>query len=189
MPSRIPEGVIVSPLRLARDLLSILLAQRCGIRVAGQFSRLEECVMPASLGVLVWDHEGREAEEGRALARLRTSFPGLRIISINSHTASTDEVVSLVRDLVDYPGPLREQLTRLECEVLLGVASGLRSADIARNMRRSCKTVEKHRANVQRKLGLRHVAQLTAYAIQAGLLKPSTILGPSSPARTRPAGR
>jgi DNA-binding CsgD family transcriptional regulator len=189
MPSRIPEAVIVSPLRLARELLSVLLAQRCGVRVAGQYSRLEDCVLTTSIGVLIWDHPGAGGEETRALARLRASFPRLRTISIDSNTAYTEEVVSLVRGLVDYPGAVREQLTRLECEVLLGVASGLRSADIARRMRRSCKTVEKHRANVQRKLGLRNVAQLTAYAIQSGLLKPTAILANSPLARARPPGR
>jgi DNA-binding NarL/FixJ family response regulator len=69
-----------------------------------------------------------------------------------------------------------EQLTPLEAEVLLAVASGQRNAEIARHMRRSSKTVEKHRANLLRKLGFRNVAQLTAYAIRHGLLNTEAIL-------------
>jgi DNA-binding NarL/FixJ family response regulator len=59
---------------------------------------------------------------------------------------------------------------------MLAVASGKRNASIARRMRRSSKTVEKHRANAMRKLGLRTVAQLTAYAIRHRLLDVCEIL-------------
>jgi DNA-binding NarL/FixJ family response regulator len=45
-------------------------------------------------------------------------------------------------------------------------------------MRRSCKTIEKHRANLLRKLGMRTVAELTAYAIHHGLLRADAILAP-----------
>ena len=69
-------------------------------------------------------------------------------------------------------------LTPLELEVMLAIAAGLRNADVARRMRRSAKTVEKHRANALRKLGFRNVAQLTAYALRHELLDGDSILGP-----------
>jgi DNA-binding NarL/FixJ family response regulator len=64
---------------------------------------------------------------------------------------------------------------------MLAVAAGLRNADIARRMRRSSKTVEKHRANALRKLGFRNVAQLTAYAIRYRLLDMDAILARRAP--------
>jgi DNA-binding NarL/FixJ family response regulator len=190
MPHRTPEALIVCPQRLTRELLGVLLAQQCGLRVAGQFERLEDCRVPASARLLIWDEAGRSTDDhGRALNRLRAAAPALRIVTFNSQSCSLEEFVALVRGFIEWPGPVREQLTRPECEVLLGVAGGLRNSDIARRLRRSSKTVEKHRANLQRKLGLRNVAQLTAFAIQAGLLPADAILSGPQLARYRPAAR
>lgn len=186
MPSRSAEALIVSPQRLTRDLLSLLLAQRCGLRIAGQFAKLEDCTVTPATRMVIWDHSQPATEaEARISGRLRTTSPALRIVSIDASTASAEEVVALVRGFVELPGTVREQLTRLECEVLIAVASGLRNADIARRMRRSSKTVEKHRANAQRKLGLRNVAQLTAFAIQNGLLRADSILATAAASKGR----
>jgi DNA-binding NarL/FixJ family response regulator len=189
MPSRSAEALIVCAQRLTGELLCVLLAQYCGVRVAGRYSRLEDCRVPASVRLLLLDHEGQESvEKSRVISRLRASSPELRIVSFDSQNTTIDEMVALVRGFVDLPAAVRDRLTRLECEVLLGVAAGMRNADIARRMRRSSKTVEKHRANLQRKLGLRNVAQLTAFAIQAGMLRPEAILTPAA-ARSRPPNR
>ena len=56
-----------------------------------------------------------------------------------------------------------------ECQVLALLAEGHRSNEIARALRISVNTVEAHRRNIMRKLGLHTVAQLTKYAIRAGL--------------------
>ena len=168
----------------------MLLAQRCGLRIAGNYPRLEDCPAVTSASVLIWDQpEAPDDEESRVATRLRTASPQLRIISIDATTASAESVVSLVRDFIELPGSVGGRLTRLECEVLLAVASGLRNADIARRMRRSSKTVEKHRANAQRKLGLRNVAQLTAFAILNGMLPPDAILASTPAAKGRTGNR
>ncbi|MFO1427954.1 MAG: LuxR C-terminal-related transcriptional regulator [Steroidobacteraceae bacterium] len=73
-------------------------------------------------------------------------------------------------------------LTRHELTVLVEVARGYRTAEIARALRRSPKTVEKHRTNLQRKLGLRGVAQVTAYAILHRLVEPEDVLSADRPA-------
>lgn len=61
-------------------------------------------------------------------------------------------------------------LGRRELDVLRYVAKGLRSADIARKMTIQPATVDAHRANIKKKLGLHSTAQLTRYAIRKGLL-------------------
>jgi DNA-binding CsgD family transcriptional regulator len=190
MPSRSTEAIVVSPLRLTRELLCMLLAQRCGLRIAGQYSRLEDCIVPPTVRILVWDQPGQSAgEQGKVASRLRGLAPQLRIVSIDASIASAEGIVTLVRGFLELPDAVRERLTRLECEVLLAVASGLRNADIARRMRRSSKTVEKHRANAQRKLGLRNVAQLTAFAIQNGLLRTDAILAATPAGKPRMGNR
>lgn len=52
------------------------------------------------------------------------------------------------------------------------VAEGYSSREIATDLFISVKTVDRHRANVLQKLGLRDRLALTRYAIRAGLIEP-----------------
>jgi DNA-binding NarL/FixJ family response regulator len=63
-------------------------------------------------------------------------------------------------------------LTERENEVLKLIAEGMSSKEIARALTISVKTVERHRANILAKLGMRDRTQLTRYAIRAGLVEP-----------------
>ena len=68
--------------------------------------------------------------------------------------------------------PTFDEVTALgsrERQVLALLADGKRSSDIAGELRISVATVEAHRRNIMRKLGLHTVAELTKYAIRAGL--------------------
>ena len=61
------------------------------------------------------------------------------------------------------------QLGSREREVLQLVAEGKTSAETAKEMHISTKTVETHRRNIVQKLGLHGTAELTKYAIREGL--------------------
>jgi two-component system NarL family response regulator len=63
-------------------------------------------------------------------------------------------------------------LGRREREVLRLIAEGKRSSEIAGQMHISLATVEVHRRNIMRKLGVRTVAELTRRAIRDGLVSP-----------------
>jgi DNA-binding NarL/FixJ family response regulator len=63
-------------------------------------------------------------------------------------------------------------LTPREEEILKLVAEGHSSKAIADTLVISVKTVERHRANMLQKLGMRDRLQLTRYAIRAGLIEP-----------------
>ncbi|MBB3043295.1 response regulator [Nocardioides sp. LMS-CY] len=63
-------------------------------------------------------------------------------------------------------------LTEREDQVLKLIAEGSSSREIARALTISIKTVERHRANILAKLGMRDRTQLTRYAIRAGLIEP-----------------
>jgi DNA-binding NarL/FixJ family response regulator len=69
----------------------------------------------------------------------------------------------------DLPAKL---LTPREDEVLKLIAEGHSSKDIADTLVISLKTVERHRANILQKLGMRDRTELTRYAIRAGLIEP-----------------
>lgn len=62
-----------------------------------------------------------------------------------------------------------ETLTARERQVLKMVANGNRNKDIACNLSISVKTVEKHRANLMKKLNLHSASSLTAFAIEKRL--------------------
>jgi DNA-binding NarL/FixJ family response regulator len=61
-------------------------------------------------------------------------------------------------------------LTRREREVLIGVASGRTSREIAGQLGLSTRTVESYREALVRKLEIPTVAGLTKFALDAGLL-------------------
>ncbi len=61
-----------------------------------------------------------------------------------------------------------EILSEREREVMILIATGLRTREIADKLSVSYKTVEKHRTNLMRKLGLRTAAAVAAYAISNG---------------------
>jgi len=63
-------------------------------------------------------------------------------------------------------------ITDREEEILKLVAEGHTSKEIADLLFISVKTVERHRANLLQKLGLKERLELTRYAIRAGLIEP-----------------
>jgi DNA-binding NarL/FixJ family response regulator len=74
---------------------------------------------------------------------------------------------------VSFSGPrptLEVPLTQREQEIARLVAAGQMSKEIAAKLNLSVRTVEKHRANIMEKVGVREVASLTRWCIQAGLV-------------------
>jgi len=67
-----------------------------------------------------------------------------------------------------------ETVTQREREVLKLLAEGYTNKDIGSFLHISVKTVEKHRSNLIHKLDIHNVAQLTAYAIDKGLVDSKT---------------
>jgi DNA-binding NarL/FixJ family response regulator len=62
-------------------------------------------------------------------------------------------------------------LSPREREILKLIAEGYKNKEIAADLCISLKTVEKHRANLMKKLDLHNAAALTAYAIEQGLVE------------------
>jgi DNA-binding NarL/FixJ family response regulator len=83
-------------------------------------------------------------------------------------------ITALIKDFLTHAhegGPDRENpLTPREEEVTKLIAEGHTSKEIAALLVLSEKTVERHRANILEKLGLRDRVDLTRYAIRRGLI-------------------
>jgi two-component system nitrate/nitrite response regulator NarL len=65
----------------------------------------------------------------------------------------------------------REALTGREQTVLLQLAQGKSNKDVATELEISVRTVETHRKNIKRKLGISSTAGLTRYAMEHGMLQ------------------
>ncbi|WP_336097325.1 response regulator transcription factor [Roseovarius sp. CH_XMU1461] len=66
---------------------------------------------------------------------------------------------------------VREQLTNREQTILLQLAQGRSNKDVALALDISVRTVETHRKNIKRKLGISSTAGLTRYALEHGVLQ------------------
>lgn len=108
------------------------------------------------------------------------------IVSRGGRYFSSDAFSPLQRGVT--PGTRRQlglgtHVTRRENEILALLAGGDTSKEIARQLHLSVLTVETHRANLMKKLGVRNVAGLVVYAVQSGLYPPQ--LATSLPARPK----
>ncbi len=65
----------------------------------------------------------------------------------------------------------REALTSREQTILLELAQGQSNKDVANTLNISVRTVETHRKNIKRKLGISSTAGLTRYALEHGVLQ------------------
>ena len=95
----------------------------------------------------------------------------IRAVAADQGYFSPEIAAALVSEVRD--GSLAGEalpLARREREVLRLIAEGLRSPGIAEKLHVSLATVEVHRRNIMRKLGLRTVAELTKHAIREGIV-------------------
>lgn len=84
------------------------------------------------------------------------------------HPPGAEETLRRVAERGGRP----DALTARELEVLKLVAEGHTTRQIAETLVVSQKTVDRHRANVIEKLGMRDRVDLTRYAIRRGLIEP-----------------
>ena len=96
-----------------------------------------------------------------------------RINSISVRIASI-VIKDYVRHLTEADFSVFSFLTIRQREVLQLLAEGKDTNEIASLLQVSVKTVETHRRNVMNKLGVHSVAELTKYAIRAGLTSPES---------------
>ena len=99
---------------------------------------------------------------------------------VNCVRAGADDVV-LRRDIGSVADNINaalhvrrplERLTARQLEVLRLVAEGLTTPQIAARLKLSVKTIETHRSEVMKRLGVHDVVQLVRFAVRLGLVAP-----------------
>ena len=149
------------------------------------------------------DHISEAIQQNRpltvdALTQGRLMRSTIRPIASNGHPKRRALVVSrpavepepkAVRAKNDDPGPLKT-LTAREVEILKYIGRGYSTAEIAKALDRSVKTVEWHRVSLGEKLGVNNRVELARIAIGAGLVGLDDSPQPkdgSKPAAPKPA--
>jgi DNA-binding NarL/FixJ family response regulator len=138
--------------------------------------------------VVISDDLSPQFGAAAALHLLRTLRPATPLIVVSDSLdgkstvacvrAGAEDVVvkaniSRLPDSISHAVSIRRPLHRLtprQIEVLRMVAEGHRTRDIASALKLSVKTVESHRGEVMKRLGLHDVVSLVRYAARVGLI-------------------
>lgn len=106
-------------------------------------------------------------EEENLVRAVREAVDGRRYLSPPVTERAIDAYVEQTRSAHLDP---HETLTAREREVLQLAAEGKTSPEIAARLHISQRTVENHRANLMRKLGMKNQSELIRYAVRRGLI-------------------
>ncbi len=114
-----------------------------------------------------------EAEYAQKLRKSGASGYALKSISINALLTAINSVYQggtyvspeILPHLINPPPPLTDR----EIDVLCDIFDGLTDKEIARDLEISVRTVETHKQNIKRKLGIHTTAGLTLYAFKNGI--------------------
>jgi DNA-binding NarL/FixJ family response regulator len=136
---------------------------RLPVLVLSMYPEDQYAVRTLMAGASGYIHKGSPPDE--LVAAIRTVAAGRRHI-----TAEVAESLASHVDTVS-PKPPHESLSNREYQVLCLIASGKSVGDIAGELSLSVKTVSTYRSRILEKLGLRHNAEITRYAMQHGLVE------------------
>lgn len=92
-------------------------------------------------------------------------------IAIDQIMAGHQYLCTGAKGSLEPSGDVREALTSREQTILLQLAQGKSNKEVAIALNISVRTVETHRKNIKRKLGISSTAGLTRYALEHGVLQ------------------
>jgi len=163
-------------------VLDVAMPRMTGLQAARELSRLR--TPPRVLILSMYDNEQyffealKVGASGYVLKSVvdqelvEACHAALRGETFRYPSAASTLIRSYLQRLQRGERPRPAVLTAREDEVLKLIAEGNSSKEIAEALTISLKTVERHRANILEKLGMRDRTQLTRYAIRAGLIEP-----------------
>lgn len=177
-------GDAASALELAASLrpdvivMDIHLPDRSGIELAPQLRRAQPGARLVALSAYTDKRYVIEMLRAGALGYVTKSAAGfelvlaIRAVMAGQSYISPEVAGALVSSLHGgEPAPDAARLLgRREVEILKLIAQGQRTPAIAASLQISPATVDAHRRNIMRKLGIHTVADLTRYAIRQGLV-------------------
>jgi two-component system response regulator NreC len=125
---------------------------------------VSECVRIGGSGYIL-----KESPAGHLLTAIREVHRGGSYLSPRLLSRLVDDIRVLGR--APLRQPRLDALTKREVQVLKMLAEGASVKEIASEFELSVKTIEAHKFNLMRKLGIHNKAQLVQYAIQKKIIK------------------
>jgi DNA-binding NarL/FixJ family response regulator len=163
--------LIVSDLQVAgrplRELIEALAKTRSNARVLVLAAQAGEAQLRQALGAGVRAYVLKDDGYAELLEALRVVGSGRRFFS---DSAESKILAPYAERLAARAAASAVPVTPREREVLARIGAGQTNKAIAKALRLSVKTVEKHRSNLMRKLKLHNSAAVTVYALRHGLL-------------------
>jgi DNA-binding NarL/FixJ family response regulator len=135
-------------------------------RVVALSMNADRRYVQAMLSAGAWAYLVKSAASDELIRALRAVSHGEKYVSPAVAGAAVDALGGGSAAVRADP---RGQLSPREREVLQLIAEGLTSKEIAMRLRVAVSTIETHRKQIMAKLDLRSVAELTKFAIRAGL--------------------
>jgi len=166
---------IALPRRSGIELIGCLRQMRLSLKILVLTAHSSEEYIRAALNAGADGYVLKDASRADLLQAIRAVLGGQTYLC----SSVTAKVVSgYLRPKVGASDVVSvEQVTGREREVLTRVALGQSNKLIARGLGVSIKTVEKHRANLMRKLTLHNTAAVTRFAIRHGMVTATDLDG------------
>ncbi len=168
---------IALPGRSGIELIGCLRQLGAGLKILVLTAHNSEEYIRAALNAGADGYVLKDASRADLLQAIRAVLSGQTYLC-SSVTAKV--VLGYLRPKTgDVAVPAAEHVTEREREVLTRVALGQSNKLIARALLVSVKTVEKHRANLMRKLTLHNTAAVTRFAIRNGMVTAADLESPA----------
>jgi DNA-binding NarL/FixJ family response regulator len=148
------------------DVIREITRRRPGTRIVVLSMHANEAYVLEALSHGAGAYVLKQSEAGELVRALREVAAGRRYLS----PPLSDRALEAYLRQSESGVPERATLTPREREVLQLVAEGHTSPEIAERLFISPRTVETHRSNLMRKLGLRTPADVVRYAVRHGVL-------------------
>ena len=119
----------------------------------------------------------KDASREELIAGIKTVMAGQQYFS---SVVTTQVISGFLGKSADSKNGTAKKITPREAEVMTLIATANSNKEIANTLELSVKTVEKHRSNLMRKLGLRSTAAVTLYAVRHNYV-PAEIMEAGAP--------
>lgn len=126
---------------------------------------LNQVINAGAMGYLL-----KNAEIAEMLNAIRSVSKGLQVFSGQIAKLMTDKYIRTAQNGFEVKNAVAPRLTRRETEILMKIAEGKTSQEIADVLFISPRTVDTHRANLIQKLGVKNSAGLVRYAIEHNIV-------------------
>jgi len=151
---------------LIGDILKF--SSKTRILIVSMHSKIDYIVKAFQSGAM--GYLAKESAADMLLEGIEYVLKGHYFMDISVSHKVVNKLIGLPKKQIAVSGTCYDQLTAREQEVMVLLAEGLSTNQVAEKLFISPKTAENHRSNIMRKLELHSIIELTRYAAKLGLI-------------------